>query len=157
MLSHFYQAFLLSYISHYNAKSSLILNLAYGIKTLGICTTITQTESTTATVQKNRNSTLYKQRQPRPGCGTDHARGGISRANHGQPVVKATAVVWYLYTKPIFQRQPRPPWWRPRQWLATRHHNSISRENHGQPVVVATAVVWNLGRNSATRNFKPKP
>ena len=50
VLSHFYQAFLLSYTSHYNAKSSLILTLAYGIKTLGICTTITQTESTTASL-----------------------------------------------------------------------------------------------------------
>ena len=108
VLSHFYQAFLLSYTSHYNAKSSLILNIAYGINTLGISTTITQTESTTVTVQKNRNSTLYKQRQPRPGCGTDHARGGNSRANHSQPVVKATAVVWYLNMKPNFQRQPRP-------------------------------------------------
>ena len=63
---------------------------------------------TMATVQKNRNSTIHKQRQPRPGCGGNHARGGISRANHGQPVVKATAVVWYLNMKPNFQRQPRP-------------------------------------------------
>ena len=48
VLSHFYQAFLLSYTSHSNAKSFFILNLAYGIKTLGINITISQTESTTA-------------------------------------------------------------------------------------------------------------
>ena len=48
VLNHFYQAFLLSYTSHSNAKSFFILNLAYGIKTLGINITISQTESTTA-------------------------------------------------------------------------------------------------------------